>query len=325
MLRSRRRGRRGAAGGEPGAGVPGDDRRPPRRLGGRHGAAAHRADHGAAAARARGHGDRLCVRAAAGRGRDVSFACAGPSRPFLLGYPWFMLAGSLAVRRRAARGRAGDGSDRARPRRRDLGPLLPSGGPHEPEPLELAVPRQRTRRGPARRGSASACATARTAAARFVCVSEGVAEEMRAHFPRRAERVVTIPNGVDTRRLRARRAAASRRAALRAGLGIPERARWSRSSSAASGRARGSSPRSRRCASRRAGTSSSRAAATASATRELAARAGVAERVHWLGVARDVALSMSSPTRSCCPRATRRSRSSRSRPPRAGCRSSPRR
>src|SRR2546430_5745908 len=33
-------------------------------------------------------------------GADVTFRrIRGPSRPFVLGYPWFMLAGSLAVRR----------------------------------------------------------------------------------------------------------------------------------------------------------------------------------------------------------------------------------
>jgi UDP-glucose:(heptosyl)LPS alpha-1,3-glucosyltransferase len=32
---------------------------------------------------------------------------------------------------------------------------------------------------------------------RFVCASEGVAEEIREHFPRQADRATTIPNGVD--------------------------------------------------------------------------------------------------------------------------------
>ena len=36
----------------------------------------------------------------------------------------------------------------------------------------------------------------------FVCVSEGVAEEMRRYYPRAAERVVTIHNGVDAAEFR---------------------------------------------------------------------------------------------------------------------------
>jgi UDP-glucose:(heptosyl)LPS alpha-1,3-glucosyltransferase len=61
--------------------------------------------------------------------------------------------------------------------------------------------------------------TARPAA--VVCVSEGVAEEVRTHFPRLADRVLAIHNGIDTaafapgtRREQAR--------ALRASLRVPE-------------------------------------------------------------------------------------------------------
>jgi UDP-glucose:(heptosyl)LPS alpha-1,3-glucosyltransferase len=59
--------------------------------------------------------------------------------------------------------------------------------------------------------------------AAVVCVSEGVAEEVREHFPALASRVVTIHNGVDTRMF----APGTRRSeahAMRAALEIPEQA-----------------------------------------------------------------------------------------------------
>ena len=87
-------------------GLRGDDRRPRRRLGRRHGAPARRARARASPARPPGHGDRPHVRAAGRRRRALS-PRARPAPPFLLAYPWFMLAGSLAVRQAAPRGRPG--------------------------------------------------------------------------------------------------------------------------------------------------------------------------------------------------------------------------
>ena len=77
---------------------PGDDRRPRYRRRRRHGAPAGRAGDGPARPRPHGHRDRAHLRLPAGAG--VRFhRVPGPGRPFLLFYPWFMLAGSLAVRR----------------------------------------------------------------------------------------------------------------------------------------------------------------------------------------------------------------------------------
>jgi glycosyltransferase involved in cell wall biosynthesis len=144
----------------------------------------------------------------------------GPGRPFLLAYPWFVIAGSLAVRR----WRRG---------------LVQSTGAivlnrvdvihvHYCHQVGPANPSRSTRlfRGHARmvrlvkRVSERLCYRANSAAT-FVCVSEGVAEEMREHYPELADRVLTIHNGVDTATFGPgeRRADA---AALREGLAIDE-------------------------------------------------------------------------------------------------------
>ncbi len=66
----------------------------------------------------------------------------GPGRPFLLAYPWFLLAASLVVARRARGVLQVTGGDRAQPRRRGLGPLLPPGRTRQPEPREPPLPGQ---------------------------------------------------------------------------------------------------------------------------------------------------------------------------------------
>jgi UDP-glucose:(heptosyl)LPS alpha-1,3-glucosyltransferase len=123
--------------------------------------------------------------------------------------------------------------------------------------------------------------------ARFVCASEGVAEEIREHFPDQADRAITIPNGVDVEAF----APGSRRddaRALSARLGLPADrliaifvgSEWGR---------KGLEPAIR---------------ALAQADRwdllvvgngdreryeQLAQALGVETSVHWLGVSRDVA------------------------------------
>jgi hypothetical protein len=61
----------------------------------------------------------------------------------------------------------------------------------------------------------------RNHAASFVCVSDGVAEEMREHFPQLADRVLTIHNGVDTATFE-RGSRADEARAMRDALGIAE-------------------------------------------------------------------------------------------------------
>jgi len=145
----------------------------------------------------------------------------GPGRPFTIAYPWFMLAGTLAVRRW----------------RRGI--VQVTGAIVLGRVDVVAVhychqvgPAQASRSNPLYRlqvRAASAlkrlgeqlCFRANRAAA-MVCVSEGVAEEVRTHFPALASRVLTIHNGVDTDTF-APAAQERDRRVLRESLEIPER------------------------------------------------------------------------------------------------------
>ncbi len=143
-----------------------------------------------------------------------------PGRPFVLAYPWFMIAGSLAVRRRRRGVVQATGAIVLN--RVDVLAV------HYCHQVGPANPSRSTRlfRGHVRLASMlkrlgeRVCFRVNHAAA-FVCVSDGVAEEMRRHFPWLAERVVTIHNGVDTDTFSpdVRRAEAGRR---RAELDIAE-------------------------------------------------------------------------------------------------------
>ncbi len=142
----------------------------------------------------------------------------GPSRPFLLAYPWFVLAGSLAVRRH----RRG---------------VVQSTGAVVLNRVDVVAvhychqvgPAQASRAGGLYRAQVKLVGWVKRTAERlcyranrratFVCVSEGVAQEMRAHYPELAERLLTIYNGVDTERF-APGAHAEDAAALRSRLGI---------------------------------------------------------------------------------------------------------
>jgi glycosyltransferase involved in cell wall biosynthesis len=121
----------------------------------------------------------------------------GPRRPFLLFYPWFMLVGSLAVWR--WRWGVVQATGAIVLNRVDCIAI------HCCHQVYRAAPKRPTRLlrwnvafgGLVKRAAERLCVrTNRTAT--FVCVSEGVAEEMRAHYPEAAERVLTIHNGVDT-------------------------------------------------------------------------------------------------------------------------------
>jgi glycosyltransferase involved in cell wall biosynthesis len=130
-------------------------------------------------------------------GADVTFRrIHGPSRPFVLSYPWFMLAGTLAVRR-WRRGLVlamgaivlNDVDIVAIQYCQQVGPTGPS-RPSWPFRLNAAVSRVFGQ-------VAERLCFPRNRPARFVCASEGVAEEIREHFPEQADRTITIPNGVD--------------------------------------------------------------------------------------------------------------------------------
>ncbi len=121
----------------------------------------------------------------------------GPSRPFLLAYPWFVLAGSLAVWRW----------------RRGLVQATGAIVLNRVDAVAVHCCHQVYRAQPNRTGrlfrryvgavglltrvAERLCYRVNRPAA-FVCVSEGVAEEVREHFPGAADRVLTIHNGVDT-------------------------------------------------------------------------------------------------------------------------------
>jgi UDP-glucose:(heptosyl)LPS alpha-1,3-glucosyltransferase len=221
------------------------------------------------------------------RGSGVRFhRVRGPSRPFVLSYPWFMLAGSLAVRRRRRGLVLATGAILLN--RVDLvavhycqhvGPATPS---------RTSLPFRLNARASALLGrlAEKACFPLNDPS-RFVCVSEGVAEEIREYFPRFADRAITIPNGVDVDAF----APGSRSedvAQLRDELEISSQRRvaifvggeWERKGLELVIRALalalgwdllvvGNGDRERYA--------------------EIAAHAGVADAVHWIGVSRDVA------------------------------------
>lgn len=121
----------------------------------------------------------------------------GPSRPFVLSYPWFMLAGTLTVRRRR-RGVVMSVGAIVLNRVdfvsihycQQVGPATPS---RSNWLFRLNVAAS------ARLGKLAERICFRlNRPQRFVCVSEGVAEEIREYFPAQAERTIAIPNGVDT-------------------------------------------------------------------------------------------------------------------------------
>jgi UDP-glucose:(heptosyl)LPS alpha-1,3-glucosyltransferase len=144
----------------------------------------------------------------------------GPRRPFLLFYPWFMLVGSLAVRRWRRGVVQATGAI--------VWNRVDSVAIHCCHQVYRAAPTRSSRLfrlnvalgGLVKRVAERAFVRANRRAT-FVCVSEGVADEMRDHHPTIRHRVVTIHNGVDTHAF-APGAHAERALALRASLGISQ-------------------------------------------------------------------------------------------------------
>ena len=220
-------------------------------------------------------------------GSDVTFRrIRGPSRPFVLGYPWFMLAGSLAVRR-WRRGLVlamgaivfNEVDIVAIQYCQQVGPTGPS-RPSWPFRLNAAVSRVLGQ-------LAERVCFPRNRPARFVCASEGVAEEIREHFPEQAERTITIPNGVDVdafapgsrlveaRALRARlQLSSERRVAIFVG------SEWGR---------KGLEPAIRALAQAEGWDLLVVGDGDRARYERLAHELGVGAAVHWLGVSRDVA------------------------------------
>jgi glycosyltransferase involved in cell wall biosynthesis len=121
----------------------------------------------------------------------------GPSRPFVVAYPWFALVGSLLVwrhRRGVVQATGAIVLNRVDAISVHCCHQVHRASPNRPLPLLRwyvgAV-------GLIARVCERLCFRANRAAT-FVCVSDGVAAEMREHFPELSDRVVAIRNGVDT-------------------------------------------------------------------------------------------------------------------------------
>ncbi len=221
-------------------------------------------------------------------GSGVSFRrVPGPGRPFLLAYPWFLLAGTIAV----ARWRRGVVQSTGAIVLNDVDAIAV----HYVHQAGIATPSRATRLSrPYIRAVAQLNKVCErlcyglSRRALFLCVSDGVAEEMRRYFPRAAERVLTIHNGVDLEAF-APGARAGEASELRARLGIaPERctaafvgSEWER---------KGLGPAIRALAAAPAWDLVVAGGGDRARYEALAATLGVEARVHWLGVSRDVPL-----------------------------------
>ncbi len=120
-----------------------------------------------------------------------------PGRPFLIAYPWFILAGSLAVRR--WRRGVVQVTGAIVLNRVDVLAVhyCHQVGPVNPSRSTRLFRAQVTLAGLLKRLGERICFHTSRARA-VVCVSDGVAAEVREHFPTLADRVLTIHNGVDT-------------------------------------------------------------------------------------------------------------------------------
>lgn len=219
-------------------------------------------------------------------GTDVVFhRVRGPGRPFAIAYPWFMLAGSLAVRR----WRAG---------------LVQSTGAivlnrvdviavHYCHRVGSPTPSRATSlfrvhvklAGALKRIGERLCFRIGRADA-FVCVSEGVADEIRHYYPKLSDRVVTVHNGIDTTSFAPGRHEAQARA-LRSANDIPE-GRLVAAFVASEWERKGLAPLIRALALARDWDLVVAGGGDVAHYRALAAPLGVGESVHWLGVTRDV-------------------------------------
>jgi glycosyltransferase involved in cell wall biosynthesis len=217
---------------------------------------------------------------------DVTFhRIRGPGRPVVLAYPWFMLIGGLTVRR--LRRGVVQATGAIVPNQVDViaihychqvGPATPSRSTWLFRMHIKVVGRM------LRLGERLCFAKNRTA--RFVCVSDGVADDVRRHYPELTDRVVTINNGVDTDKFApgVREQDAS---ALRSRLGIAADrlaavfvgSEWERKGLPSVIEALASAPEWDLIVA---------GGGDEKRYRALAQSLGVGEAVHWLGVSRDV-------------------------------------
>jgi glycosyltransferase involved in cell wall biosynthesis len=212
----------------------------------------------------------------------------GPSRPVLLAYPWFMLAGSLILWRR--RRGVVQATGAVVVNRVDVIAVhyCHKVGPVTPSRATLAFRVHAKLAGALMRFAERVCFAANRSAA-FVGVSEGVADELREHYPRLRERVASIHNGVNTDSF-APGARAGRARELRAQLAIAEDrllaafvgGEWER---------KGLEPLIRALAASPAWDLVVAGDGDRPRYQALADSLGVGARVHWLGVLDDVQLA----------------------------------
>jgi UDP-glucose:(heptosyl)LPS alpha-1,3-glucosyltransferase len=210
----------------------------------------------------------------------------GPSRPFVLSYPWFMLAGSLVVRRRRRGVVMAVGAIVLN--KVDLVGIhyCQQVGPATPSRSNWLFKLNVAASGLLGRLAERICFRVNRPQ-RFVCVSEGVADEIRRYFPDQAARTISIPNGVDVEAF-APDSRRSESAALRRQLAIGDErlvaifvgSEWQRKGLEPAIRALALAP-------------NWDLLVVGNGDRDryeqLAEGLGVADAVHWIGVSRDVA------------------------------------
>ncbi len=211
----------------------------------------------------------------------------GPRRPALLAYPWFLLAGSFAVwrfRRGVVQATGAIVANRVDVISvhycHQVGPANPSRSNwrYRAHSRLLTI---------LNRTSERICFRAYPTTT-FVCVSEGVADEVRTHYPELGERVMRIHNGVDPRAFAPGKRGEDA-AAMRERLKISHErlialfvgSEWDGKGLAELLRALALADRWELLIAGR---------GDLERFQTLARSLGVADRVHWLGVARDVQL-----------------------------------
>jgi len=221
-------------------------------------------------------------------GIDVTFHhVRGPGRPFLIAYPWFLLAGSLALRRHRRGVVQATGAIVLN--------QLDAIAVHYCHQAGISTPARAT---PLSRLYIAAVSVLNRLGERlcyriqrsatFICVSDGVAAEISAHFPAAAGRVITINNGVDTEAF-APGSRAAEAGALRERLGLASErlaaafvgSEWERKGLEPAIRALARAPQWDLIVA---------GAGDRERYEGLARELGVAANVHWLGVTRDVPL-----------------------------------
>ncbi|MEA2200857.1 MAG: hypothetical protein QOI89_1453 [Solirubrobacteraceae bacterium] len=222
------------------------------------------------------------------QGSGITFhRVRGPRRPLLLAHPWFMVAGSLMVRRRRRGVVQATGAIVLNKVDVVAVHYFHQVGPANPSRSTMLFRAHAKLAGLLSRMTERHCFAAKPSPI-FVGVSDGVAEEVREHYPGLSDRVLSIHNGVDTSGF----APGIRReeaAALRARLGIGQDrlvavfvgSEWERKGLEPVIRALAQSPRWHLVVA---------GGGDEGRYQDLADSLGVGEAVHWLGVTPDVQL-----------------------------------